>query len=211
MRWTGPDTNKINLTGHNMDKTNDNSTQSHQSKGLHLVIRPVHVFIVFIFAFFICIFFAIVIISIPHAREAKPDLHEVNKLRLFWTAAYTYADENADLLPPFPYYLMAFAHETESQRDLFSSPYRKHQTQLVVRRLNDDLAVRYGDFVFLELGTNIFELQPSSAILAYSARISDDQTLRSVLFADGRVERMDEQKFRAALSPDVDIDALDGP
>jgi len=66
--------------------------------------------------------------------------------------------------------------------------------------------------VFVNLGLNVEEIEkPAELILAYTAKITPKQTTRSVAFADGHVERFEEDRFRAALPDGVDVDALDGP
>lgn len=196
------------ITDNNTSDTQKRCQEIKQPAGLNLFIRLDFTII----AIIVCSFGVLVLFSLPHVREARPDLYELSKLKQLGAAAYTYANENDESLPPYPNYLIAFVSDSVSQRDLFLSPYRKKQTGLVQRSINDDQAARYGDFVFLSLGENLEEIQaPGTSILAYSAKISDKQTMRSILFADGHVERLNEKIFRESLPPEVDVDVLDGP
>ncbi len=71
--------------------------------------------------------------------------------------------------------------------------------------------LRYGSYVFLNLGLSLDEIEnPGALIVAYTAKISSNQKRRSVLFADGHAEIWDEDKLRAELPEGVDVDALDG-
>ena len=122
-----------------------------------------------------------------------------------------YAEDNGDRFPSRPEDVVPYFEGAGTFSEVFRNPYQEKNV-VIVEGASDGIAVRYGGYVFLNLGLSQEEIEsPATLIHAYTAVVSDEQTTRSMLFADGHTERWEEERLRATLPPDVDIDALDGP
>lgn len=123
-----------------------------------------------------------------------------------------YADESHGVLPIHPRDAVEYiGFEMANIGDVYLNPYQEGD-EVVDRGDSDGIAVRYGGYVFVNLGLSLEEIEkPAELILAYTAKITPEQTTRNVAFADGHVERWEEEKLRATLPEDVDVDAMDGP
>jgi prepilin-type processing-associated H-X9-DG protein len=143
-----------------------------------------------------------------HGRRAARQALDMSNLRQIAVAMLNYANDNGDLLPVHPRDTTNYI-QTE---DVFISPIFMDSDTVVDRGEFDSSATRYGSYVFVNLGLSLDDTEtPSDVILAYTAKDDLEQSSRNVAFADGHVERMEEEKFRAVLPEGVDVDALDGP
>jgi len=122
-----------------------------------------------------------------------------------------YSVDHDGRLPGHPREATQYLGDLSRIKDVYLSPYQE-QTAAIDRGDFEGPATRFGGYVFLNLGLDLNEVEnPSELILAYTAKVFPEQTTRNIAFADGHVERFEEDRFRAALPDDVDVDALDGP
>lgn len=153
-----------------------------------------------------------ILIPTPHSSHpASKSVLDLANLRQIGIALVCYAEDNDDLLPPHPRDIEEYFGDPSYLSRVYLNPYQEDDAVL---DRGDSLgpALRYGGYVFLNLGSDLEEMEkPKDVILAYTAKVSHKQTNRNVLFADGHAEIWDEQRLRAALPPDIDVDALDGP
>lgn len=134
-----------------------------------------------------------------------------SNLRQIGIALAGYAADHDGILPQHPKVISDYFEDPTILMSVCLSPYQEEGAALD-RGDSADPAARYGGYVFLNLGSDLEEMdKPQDVILAYTAKISTKQADRNILFADGHVERWEEEQFRAALPPDIDVDALDGP
>ena len=136
----------------------------------------------------------------------------MSNLRQINIAMQAYAVENESLLPMHPRDAVEFSgYDPDDIGAVYLNPYQEGD-ELIDRGDGDGIAVRYGGYVFVNLGLNLEEIEkPAELVLAYTAKVSEKQTTRGVQFVDGHVESWEEEKLRAVLPKGVDVDALDGP
>ncbi len=132
-----------------------------------------------------------------------------SNLKQICIAFYAYSEDHNGVFPVHPKEALRYIHDPSGT--VFFSPFQENRGKLNLGRVDGPM-LRYGSYVFVNLGFSLSEVEkPGARIIAYTAKISSDQTRRSVLFADGHAEIWDEDKLRAALPEGVDVDALDGP
>jgi prepilin-type processing-associated H-X9-DG protein len=160
---------------------------------------------------FILLMIGILLPALGAARTAAQSAVDMSNLRQIGVVMFGYAADNNDVLPDHPRDVVIYLGNQAQPQDVFISP--QHDPNTVLDRGDSDgTAVRYGSYVFLLPGVAFDDIDsPSYTVLAYTAKASDTQPKRNVLFADGHAERMEEQDFLALLPPEVDVDALDGP
>ncbi len=160
----------------------------------------------------IVVLIAIILPVLSAARNSARNSVDLSNLREIAHAMHSYAAGNGDVLPDHPRDVMTHLVKfVVHPQDAFIS--RHHDPNTVLERGDSDgTAVRYGSYVFLLPGVSLDDIDsPSYTVLAYTARASDSQRQRAVLFVGGHCELMEEQDFRALIPPEVDVDALDGP
>jgi type II secretory pathway pseudopilin PulG len=159
---------------------------------------------------------ALVILIVLPALEGhgcgSPHLVDRSNLRQISLGMLVYAQENEEVFPLHPKDAVKFVESDPAYiGDVYLSPYQDRD-EVIDRGDGDGVAVRYGGYVFVNLGLNLDEIEkPAELILAYTAKVTPEQTTRNVAFADVHVERWEEGKLRASLPEGVDVDALDGP
>ncbi len=143
------------------------------------------------------------------ARMAARDTVDMSNLRQIGIAMQYYATSNNDVLPNHPRDLSSYLSGTTQQ--VFISPH--HDPNTVLDRGDfDGPAIRYGSYVFLYAGTSLEDIDyHSQTVLAYTAKTSNSQRRRAVLFVDGHAELISEDDLPDFLPLEVDIDAMDGP
>jgi hypothetical protein len=133
---------------------------------------------------------------------------DMSNLREIGIAMLNYAEDNDDRLPGHPQDMAQYLVVIE---DVCITPYLEEDV-VIDRGSSDGSALRYCGYVFLNLGSDLNDIEkPSEWILAYTAKVIPEQSTRSVLFADSQVEQWEEERLRAALPDGVDVEALDGP
>lgn len=144
-------------------------------------------------------------------RRTALSVQDMSHLRQISIVMFEYAERNGGFFPLHPQDMIQNNKEPDSLLEICRGPYKENNI-LVDRSNINSIAVRFGGYIFLNLGLNHDEIEkPAELIIAYSAFVSEDQIARSVLFADGHVEKWDDEKLRAALPREVDVDALDRP
>jgi len=141
-----------------------------------------------------------------------PWTRDLSQARQIGVALYFYMTEHEDIFPIEPGLIIAYSGAQTDR--FFATPIRPYQGDFrpIERSDPGSRAERYGDYVFLMGGVSITEIrQPSETIMAYTAKVSEDQERRSLLYADGHVESVVEEAFREVVPPEVDVDYLDGP
>ncbi|MEZ6192599.1 MAG: hypothetical protein R3C45_15100 [Phycisphaerales bacterium] len=134
-----------------------------------------------------------------------------SNLRQIGVALVAYASDHNGILPQHPKAISEYFEDPSILRSVCISPYQEKGAVLDQEDSVEPVA-RYGGYIFLNLGANLEDMDnPKDTILAYTAKVSPKQADRNVLFADGHAEQWEDAKLRAALPPDVDVDALDGP
>lgn len=155
----------------------------------------------------ILVLFSVLLPVRTSARNNK----DLSHLREIGIAMHVYANDHDDTFPDHPRDAMSDLRTVPPVENTLISPHHNSSTVLD-RGDSDGVALRYGSYVFLQLGESLETINsPGSTVLAYTAKSSDRQPNRGVLFVDGHGELIEEQDFRALLPPEVDVDALDGP
>lgn len=157
----------------------------------------------------------IMVSVLPKGGSVSKSAEDRSRLRQIGVALYLYTDGHDHAFPIHPRDIADSFDDADSEllRDsrIFLNPYQD-EGAVADRGAFDEPATRFGGYVFLNHGLAYNEIvSPSEFILAYTAKVSEEQKKRHVLFADGHVEGWEEEKFRAALPEGVDVDALDGP
>ena len=146
-----------------------------------------------------------------HPRHMALAALNQSYLRQIGVAFTEYCVDNEDFFPGHPRAAAHYLGDSDTINEVFLGPYLDEQA-IIDGGDADGNAVRYGGYVFINLGLNYEDISdPSSLILTYTALVSEDQKDRGVLYADGHTDRLKEEDLRGALPDEIDVDALDGP
>lgn len=156
----------------------------------------------------IALLIAILLPALGAARDTARLMADQSNLRQIAVAAIAYASDHDNVMPPHPAMLSQYLWDP----GVYDSPIDPNAA-LIDTTLPDIInepSYRLGDYVFITIDQSFDQItNPNATVYAYTAKLSDDQDKRSVVFIDGHVETLDDEALKKRLPAEVDMTAHD--
>lgn len=156
----------------------------------------------------IALLIAILLPALGAARQTARQVMDQTNLRQIGIGMAVYASDNDDAMPPHP----ALIYDYIGDPAIFDSPINANTAMIdtAVPDILNEPSYRLGDYVFITIDEPWDKIvDPGNTVYAYTAKVSDEQTTRSVLFVDGHAETLDDASLQQRLPPEVDMTAHD--
>lgn len=156
----------------------------------------------------IALLIAILLPALGAARQTARAVADQSNLRQIGVGMAAYAADNDDAVPPHP----TMIYQYFGDPIVFDSPIDPGTPTMDIATpdILNEPSYRLGDYVFITIDGSWNQItDPGSTVYAYTARITDGQIMRSVLFMDGHTETLDDTSLQKRLPVDIDLTAHD--